>query len=186
MAKKILDPRLVKEFFRYDGETGRLIWNVEFNDFMRIGKVAGYKGAGGFVIGVFGGVYSAARLVWAYHHGEWPSGILRHKNKDRYDDRIENLIQGKKRIVKPRPPKAEYKTYKDIPIEYARECFSLDKNYQPVWKKKVGPRVKVGELAGRMWGKETYVGFCGFKLPVHFIVQAIALGVWPEKEKLTT
>lgn len=181
MEKKILDPLMVRQFFNYDEKTGRLSWNVELNDFMRVGKAAGYVGQNGIIIGVFGKIFTAARLVWAYHHGNWPSGILRHKNKNKYDDRIENLIEGKKREVKPRTPKVEYKTYKDIPIGYVSECFSLGPNRHPVWKKKIGPKVNVGEKAGRKWGNEIYIGFCGFKLPIHFIVQAITLGKWPEK-----
>jgi hypothetical protein len=30
-------------------------------------------------------------LVWALHHGEWPSSDLEHRNGDTIDDRIENL-----------------------------------------------------------------------------------------------
>lgn len=35
--------------------------------------------------------YKAARLVWAFHCGEWPSKMVDHINGDRSDDRIENL-----------------------------------------------------------------------------------------------
>jgi hypothetical protein len=31
------------------------------------------------------------RLVWLYHHDEWPTGQIDHINGDKHDNRIENL-----------------------------------------------------------------------------------------------
>jgi hypothetical protein len=33
----------------------------------------------------------AHRVIWAYHHGEWPNGMIDHINGNRSDNRLENL-----------------------------------------------------------------------------------------------
>ena len=35
--------------------------------------------------------YKAHRLAWLYVYGEWPKGVLDHKNRNKLDNRIENL-----------------------------------------------------------------------------------------------
>lgn len=56
------------------------------------GKRAGaVKQNGRREIKINGRDYKAARLVWAFHFGEWPSKIVDHINGDYSDDRIENL-----------------------------------------------------------------------------------------------
>lgn len=40
---------------------------------------------------ILGRSYLAHRVIWAFHHGEWPSEQIDHINHNRKDNRIENL-----------------------------------------------------------------------------------------------
>jgi len=43
-------------------------------------------------IGINGKYYQASRLIWIYHNGEFPASLqIDHINRNRADDRIENL-----------------------------------------------------------------------------------------------
>lgn len=106
---------LLRQLLRYDPDTGFLFWRERpvsmfedrggrytaewccntFNN-----KHAGKRGftsknTGGYHAGgIFGKVYSAHRVVWALHYGSWPPDVgleIDHINRDRQDNRIENL-----------------------------------------------------------------------------------------------
>lgn len=95
----------LKQCFRY--EDGKLYWLVRplshFKNSHRMnlcnsrdaGKEAGvfHKHRGGVrrVVGICGRVYYRARIVWAFHHGRWPSNFIDHENRVTTDDRIDNL-----------------------------------------------------------------------------------------------
>ena len=65
----------------------------------RVGVEIGYVGKWGQRRAhVFTQSYMTAHLVWFWHHGQMPSGILRHINGDNADDRIENLTLLKKPV----------------------------------------------------------------------------------------
>jgi hypothetical protein len=58
----------------------------------RDGSVAGdVKPTGYRYIGVCGQRYRAHRLAWFYMYGEWPKGEIDHINRNRDDNRIDNL-----------------------------------------------------------------------------------------------
>lgn len=81
----------VRSTFSYCAETGRLHWRNP-GPHGPAGKVAGRRNAQGYVTIKFGGGrYISHRLVWLYHHGEWPTPYTDHINCNRADDRIENL-----------------------------------------------------------------------------------------------
>lgn len=105
---EMMKPEKVKELFDYDWETGNLIWKERpVEDFKTVrgakifntqcaGKVAGClnKPHQYWYITVDGVTYKAHRLVWAWHHGEWPEGQIDHievSENRRSDNRIENL-----------------------------------------------------------------------------------------------
>lgn len=44
-----------------------------------------------------GKIYMEHRLVWLYVTGEWPSGFIDHINRDRSDNRFENLREASSR-----------------------------------------------------------------------------------------
>jgi hypothetical protein len=73
---------------KYDCLTGVLTWI----DGKRVGKQAGcLKRQGYLVIRHDGKDYMAHRVVWYMHHGSEPDGSLDHINRDKTDNRIDNL-----------------------------------------------------------------------------------------------
>ena len=79
----------VHELFRYDN--GKLFWTESRGKGAKglpagCAKDAGYK-----CIGVDGKRYYAHRLVWLYHNGYFPENGVDHINRDKGDNRIENL-----------------------------------------------------------------------------------------------
>lgn len=83
----------LKEILRYNPETGEFFW-VSTNSKKRlVGKPAGHlcKTWGYHVIGVDYRIYRAHRLAWLYVYGVWPDEEIDHINRDRSDNRIENL-----------------------------------------------------------------------------------------------
>lgn len=84
------------KYLRYDPETGIFVWLVERNSHggkIYPGDVAGTNKDGYIQIKVYGLVYRAHHLAWLFMTGEWPplSIDIDHKNRDRADNRWENL-----------------------------------------------------------------------------------------------
>ena len=91
ITKEILD----KFYFRADGV---LLWKEKLNRRIDLDKPAGcIKGRGYWMIGINGKAYQRSRLFWTFMNGDIPKGMeIDHINRDRSDDRIENL-----RVVTP-------------------------------------------------------------------------------------
>lgn len=102
----------LREWFRYDPETGLLhwrerpletfaddragkIWNTRYADKpVTLVNTRGYRAiakAGGRQFKLL-----QHRVVWALNYGEWPAGDIDHINGDKLDNRLENL-----RVVSP-------------------------------------------------------------------------------------
>lgn len=87
---KAIDPEL-REFIRYDSETGKLFWAKPRRG-VTVGSEAGCLNDRGYRrIMVKGACVKAHRLAWFLFHDEEPAGELDHINGDRDDNRIENL-----------------------------------------------------------------------------------------------
>lgn len=82
----------VKKAFVYSAD-GKLLWQIPPTKQPRLkGSVAGSPSSTGYInIGFMGKRYKRHRLIFLYHHGRFPRPMCDHINRDRSDDRIENL-----------------------------------------------------------------------------------------------
>ena len=83
----------LKTLFEFNKLTGNLHWKVSRSNRVKVGSEAGYINThdGYRYINIDRKMYKAHRLVWLYVFGEFPDGILDHKNQCRSDNRIHNL-----------------------------------------------------------------------------------------------
>jgi hypothetical protein len=92
MAVSDLTQARLKELVSYDPDTGVFIWIKKANRNILIGSVAGSVNSQGYWrIQIDQKSYRAHKLAWLYIFGEFPNGILDHKNRDKLDNRISNL-----------------------------------------------------------------------------------------------
>lgn len=83
-----ISQKMVKEIFDY--KDGELVWKQPKKK-TQIGEIAGCIGSKGYrLIGYKGKVYKAHRLVFLWHNGYLPVTVD-HINRNRSDNRIENL-----------------------------------------------------------------------------------------------
>lgn len=88
---KVLTQHRLKELLHYEYETGVFSW-IATKKNAKAGKAAGTIMKDGYVrIKVDGTGYLAHRLVWLYVEGYFPENKLDHINRDRKDNRRENL-----------------------------------------------------------------------------------------------
>jgi hypothetical protein len=84
----------VREQLDYDPAAGVFTWKKNPRPWGKnhIGQRAGYLGRNGYrYIRLFGVLYLGHRLAWLCVNEVWPEGALDHKNRQRDDNRIENL-----------------------------------------------------------------------------------------------
>lgn len=76
----MLTYELVRELFSYDPDTGILI-----KYYKQCGAVIGhtitYKGA----------LFQKTAIIWLYCYGSWPKNLIDHKDRNRDNNKIENL-----------------------------------------------------------------------------------------------
>ncbi len=80
-----------EEVFSYDPASGALLWKQRGSR-RTVGKPAGHRCLAGYIkIGIGGKLYSAHRIVWLLHTGDWPPDEIDHINCAKADNRITNL-----------------------------------------------------------------------------------------------
>jgi len=81
------------EILEYFPDTGIFVWKVNRGKHGNSGKEAGCKSSstGRHSIRINKILYLRSRLAWFYVHGIWPENEIDHRNRNRNDDRIENL-----------------------------------------------------------------------------------------------
>jgi hypothetical protein len=78
--------------FHYDRSSGVLRWNINPKPGVKAGDLVGYRHRSGYLATKFkGNQYLLHRLIWLIEHGEYPLCDIDHINRDRCDNRIENL-----------------------------------------------------------------------------------------------
>lgn len=92
MGKNDLSAETARYYLRYDEESGKLYWRRQPNRSVMPGQVAGSKRNDGYVVVMLAGhVYLAHRLIWLIKTGNWPEREIDHINRDKSDNRWDNL-----------------------------------------------------------------------------------------------
>jgi hypothetical protein len=87
----MLTQERVQHLFTYDKENGLLIRNFKTGRALA-GTSSFAKDKDGYhIVGIDNKLYRTHRVIWLYVYGEFPSGFLDHINRNRTDNRIENL-----------------------------------------------------------------------------------------------
>jgi hypothetical protein len=159
----------VRSLLHYNEETGEFTWKRHRSPKTRMGDLAGCENNGEWKVMIDGRPYQAHRLAWLWVHGEWPLKQVRHRNGNRTDNRLENLIVT--RIGRD----------KNADVEHERLLALL--HYDPLtgefrWKERRG--VVFDKNAGSDRG-DGYFSICvdGKRYLVHRLAWFYVHGLWP-------
>lgn len=84
-----LEPLKLHEHFEY--RDGRLYWRASYRDRFKGWECGSIDTKGRRRVSFGGRTYGAHAIVFAMHHGRWANGQIDHINRDKLDNRIENL-----------------------------------------------------------------------------------------------
>ena len=86
-----MEHELLRTAFSYDPATGVFTRKKKWGS-KPVGSVVGGLSQDGYVQIAFNGrTHTAQRLAWLYVYKQWPAGVIDHINRNRTDNRIENL-----------------------------------------------------------------------------------------------
>ena len=81
----------LRKVLDYDPNTGKFARRIKWGS-QAVGSEPGSLSKQGYwQIGVFNRTHPAHRLAWLHYYGEWPPHDVDHINRNRADNRIENL-----------------------------------------------------------------------------------------------
>lgn len=84
----------VRTLLTYNKATGVLSWKRDRSRTAKAGDEAGTETASRtIVIGIYGRMYVASRIVWLHVTGDWPKSRLRFRDEDPTNLRWNNLIE---------------------------------------------------------------------------------------------
>ena len=86
-----MDQEQLKQIVHYDPDTGVFTWLNSTSPRAQAGRKAGHLGNGYKYISIGGKRYKAARLAFLYMTGNWPVDHVDHINRNKLDDRWDNL-----------------------------------------------------------------------------------------------
>lgn len=82
----------IRLYLSYNADTGVFTWTKSPSNCVTAGNVAGVRRKDGYVkINFKNKAYLAHRLAWWYVHGEFPTDILDHIDRDKSNNKITNL-----------------------------------------------------------------------------------------------
>ena len=79
------------EILSYDQLTGTFTWLIDIGYKKKNTKAGNTPSFGYITIHIEKKNYYAHRLAWFYIHKTWPTQIIDHKNRNRQDNRLNNL-----------------------------------------------------------------------------------------------
>lgn len=79
------------DLLAYSAATGEFCWRINHGGRLAGSQAGTLRPDGYRAIRIFGQTFLAHRLAWFFVHGQWPGDQLDHRNRQRGDNRIENL-----------------------------------------------------------------------------------------------
>jgi len=172
------DSLRLRELLSYDPATGLLRWKLNAGSRAASGQVAGTRATRGhLVVRVDGHLLLAHRVAWSIHYGVAPAGLLRHGNKNKADNRIENLSIDSKTGL--------HAHTRSVPVspENVAEIFDY-RDGKLYWKSSLSgkSRIEGREAGGLNADGYVKVEVGGKAIGVHRIVWLMHNGRWPAGE----
>lgn len=98
-ARAMVSVSRLREMLEYEPVSGAITWRQKPNRKIVTGAQAGSRRKDGYVeISLDGVSMLAHRVAWALMHGEWPTELVDHKDRDPSNNRFSNLRQGDKSL----------------------------------------------------------------------------------------